>query len=108
MPNTREKLIELVCSTEYGNGSLIGNNFQKGFIEKIADHLIANGVTVLAEPKTNADRIRAMSDEELAPLLIEYRDDWGDYVTYNCEFFDEYEEAKTATMEWLKQPVEGE
>ena len=46
MHNTREKLIELICSTEYGNGSLIGNNFQKGFIEKIADHLIANGVTV--------------------------------------------------------------
>ena len=46
MPNTREKLIELIGSTEYGNGSLIGNNFQKGFIEKIADHLIANGVTM--------------------------------------------------------------
>ena len=42
----REKLIELICSTEYGNGSLIGKNFQKGFIEKIADHLIANGATV--------------------------------------------------------------
>lgn len=46
MDNTREKLIELIGSTEYGNGSLIGNNFQKGFIEKMADHLIANGVTV--------------------------------------------------------------
>ena len=46
MPNTREQLIDLIGSVEYGNGSLIGNNFQKGFIEKIADHLIANGVTV--------------------------------------------------------------
>ena len=46
-----EKLIELICSTEYGNGSLIGNNFQKGFIEKIADHLIANGVTIQKEGK---------------------------------------------------------
>lgn len=42
MPNTREKLIESICSTEYGNSSLIGNNFQKGFIEKIADHLLAS------------------------------------------------------------------
>lgn len=42
----REKLIKLICSTEYGNGSLIGKNFQKGFIEKIADNLIANGVTI--------------------------------------------------------------
>ena len=44
--DVREKLVELIGSTEYGNGSLVGNNFQKGFIEKIATHLIANGVTV--------------------------------------------------------------
>jgi hypothetical protein len=42
----RDKLVELIGSTEYGNKSLIGHNFQKGFIEKIADHLIANGVTI--------------------------------------------------------------
>ena len=44
--DVREKLVELIGSTEYGNGSLVGNNFQKGFIEKIAAHWIANGVTV--------------------------------------------------------------
>lgn len=44
--DVREKLVELIGSTEYGNGSLVGKNFQKGFIEKIASHLIANGVTV--------------------------------------------------------------
>ena len=44
--DVREKLVELIGSTKYGNGSLVGNNFQKGFIEKIASHLIANGVTV--------------------------------------------------------------
>lgn len=42
----REKLIEFICSVEYGNGSLMGKNFQRGFIEKIADHLIENGVTI--------------------------------------------------------------
>lgn len=42
MPDIKQKLIELICSTEYGNSSLIGNNFQKGFIEKIADHIIAS------------------------------------------------------------------
>ena len=42
----RDKLIELIGSTEYGKGSLVGNNFQRGFVEKIADHLIANGVTI--------------------------------------------------------------
>lgn len=39
----RENLIESISSTEYGNSSLIGNNFQKGFIEKIADHIISSG-----------------------------------------------------------------
>lgn len=44
--DVREKLVELIGSTEYGNGSLVGKNFQKGFIEKIASNLIDNGVTV--------------------------------------------------------------
>ena len=44
--NDREKLIEIIGLTEYGNGALVGKNFQRGFIGKIADHLIANGVTV--------------------------------------------------------------
>ena len=44
--DVREKLLGLIGSTEYGNGSLVGKNFQKGFIEKIASNLIANGVTV--------------------------------------------------------------
>ena len=43
----REKLIELIGGTHYGkdNGSTIGRNFQSGFIEKIADHLLSHGVT---------------------------------------------------------------
>ena len=44
--DVREKLVELIGSTEYGNGSLVGKNFQKGFIEKIASKLIAHGATV--------------------------------------------------------------
>ncbi len=44
----REKLIETLSSTKYGkdNASLVGDNFQIGFLEKIADHLIASGVTL--------------------------------------------------------------
>ncbi len=57
---------------------------------------------------TNADRTRAISDEDLAEYLIQYRDDWGDYCTPNCEFYDTYEEAKNATIKWLKQPAEEE
>ena len=43
----REKLIELIGGTRYGikNCSTVGTNFQRGFIEKIANNLLANGVT---------------------------------------------------------------
>lgn len=57
-------------------------------------------------PQTNADRLRAMSDEDLAGYLIQYRDDWDDYYTPGCNFYDTYEEALAATIKWLKQPVE--
>ena len=41
------------------------------------------------EPMTNADRIRAMSDEELAEFLIDLADD-----------------GNLRIMEWLQQPAE--
>ena len=45
--------------------------------------------------KTNADRIRAMSDEELAMLLYEigYDGGWG---------------ALEGTLDWLQQPCGGD
>ena len=43
MPNTREKLIELLESAE---SAIYWNSDDNSFIQKIADHLIANGVTV--------------------------------------------------------------
>ena len=52
--DVKGKLVELIGSTKYGNGSLVENNFQKGFIEKIATHLIANGVTVQEMPEAEA------------------------------------------------------
>ena len=43
-------------------------------------------------PETNADRIRAMSDEELAERLDEWQD-WGGGL------------GKEWWLEWLKQPA---
>ena len=45
------------------------------------------------DPMTNADRIRAMTDEELAELLFQvgYDNGWG---------------MKEYALEWLQQPVE--
>lgn len=48
-------------------------------------------------PATNADRIRAMSDEELADEIEEWF-----LVMYNHEI------AHDDLVSWLKSPVEGE
>lgn len=128
----REKLIELIASTEYGNSSLIGNNFQKGFIEKIADNLIANGVTVttgisieckyvdkdgipqtisrMFRVQTNADRIRAMSDKELADWMARTQiANVAEALAIAGIPWDQADglkdEVKKECFEWLKQPV---
>ena len=65
---------------------------------ELADYLLSNGVTVqeckLGVKKTNADRIRNMSDEELAMCL------------YEIGYDERWDEPKYA-LEWLRQPVEG-
>jgi hypothetical protein len=60
---------------------------------------------------TNADRIRAMSDEELADELMT-RLVLCQYCEYQneCEN-DEFvtaEKCREGIVEWLKQPAEGE
>ena len=61
----------------------------------------------LARPQTNADRIRAMSDEELAK--------WIDWLFGRCEWCDTDKmatddcndvECTSCILEWLKQPAE--
>ena len=65
------------------------------------------------EPITNADRIRAMSDEELARKLVNtsYRYDWKQDEDYwyfpNGTTKTNYKpKAAEAWLEWLKHPAE--
>ena len=55
MDNERERLIELIGSAVYsptkGCMRTIGSNCNSSLIEAIADHLLANGVTVQRWPK---------------------------------------------------------
>ena len=58
--------------------------------------------------KTNADRIRSMTDEELAKALVFYDSDFEAY----SHVFEPYlthpvkEEAEKMCLEWLKSEVE--
>ena len=67
------------------------------FARRLIDH---------AKPKTNADRIRAMSDEELAKA-IGYRC-LCTYIQDETHFCETREECGSCILEWLKQPAEGE
>ena len=51
------------------------------------------------EPVTNADKIRAMSDEELSVFLWEFDKEETARAT-------EYALERRKIMEWLKQPAE--
>ena len=56
--------------------------------------------------KTNADCIRAMSDEELVDFLGEYR--FCDICDEGCEACTYHGDCTKRLFDWLKQPVEGE
>lgn len=59
-------------------------------------------------PKTNADRIRAMSDEELATTIHALHLGWtGLWCDHHCENEGD-DGCDKCIAEWLKQPVEEE
>lgn len=73
------------------------------FAGEIADILIAHGMTFKTEQQTNADRIRAMSDEELAKVMERM---FGCPVTGDCKKM--HEDCNDCWLDWLQQPQKGE
>ena len=58
---------------------------------------------------TNADRIRAMSDEELAMFLCNFRSYNADvYICEGCKAEQYCHAGHTGTIDWLQQRAEGE
>jgi hypothetical protein len=53
--------------------------------------------------RTNGDRIRSMTDEELVDLLVNGR---HTFRCYNCAPFECDDNCEKHCMEWLKEPVE--
>ena len=93
---------DIDCSWAYGT-SIPHENFN--IYEDGELYCVGIVCDINKSKKTNADRIRAMSDEELAEQLIQYRDDWGDYCTHKGCYATQ-KEAVEAETEWLKQPAE--
>jgi hypothetical protein len=59
------------------------------------DYALIHKFIMESKPKTNADRIRNMSDEELAEFLVGFKNTFG----------EEYE-GEASCMEWLQSEVE--
>ena len=58
------------------------------------------------KPKTNADRIRAMSDEELAEFIDRCEMNDIDYAKTFCDLCNGQYECDQCRLDWLKQPAE--
>lgn len=71
-----EKLIELIGGTRYGieNRSTVGANFQRGFIEKIANHLLANGIRLETKQATS-DKSKRLIDVSAVDFAFPLTDD---------------------------------
>lgn len=103
---TKEKAVELLLEKRRELQSFIDITPKP---EETYPHMVAfcealdvAAATILAqqeaeknEPQTNADRIRAMSDEELAAHLEDWQD-WGGGL------------SKETWLEWLRQPMDKE
>lgn len=58
------------------------------------------------KPITNADRIRAMSDEELADFIDRCEMNDIDYAKTFCDLCNGQYECDQCRLDWLKQPAE--
>ena len=58
------------------------------------------------EPITRADRIRAMSDEELAEFIDRCEMNDIDYAKTCCDLCNGQYECDQCRLDWLKQPAE--
>ena len=101
--DVREKLTELLITSP----QLEVLDLTTGW-EEAVNYLIAHGVTVqvckLEDKKTNADRIRAMTDAQLVQMLTIGR---GGFSCSKCaESEDCGQNCEVQCLKWLQQPAE--
>ena len=112
--DVREKLVELLKSVLPNFRNNMAYWGEKPIYE-FADCLLANGVTVqerkLGAKKTNADRIRNMTNEELVVFLDGFSSQCIECAEHgkneSCPIYKEGHYCRPQeVMEWLKQPAE--
>ena len=61
---------------------------------------------VCEKPKTNADRIRSFSDEELAEFIEQVSTDSMETISFGTKEYEEIWEHKETALQWLQSEVE--
>ena len=60
---------------------------------------------VCEKPKTNADRIRSFSDEELADFIEQVSTDSMETISFGTKEYEEIWEHKETALQWLQSEV---
>lgn len=102
----------VTCEKCRGTGYVNGGDENSAW-SKICEDCHGIGFSVV--PKTNADRLRAMSDEELAKILNAFTEYFSEcnrsadeVDCKDCELNNLCQLHEGKAIEWLQQPAEGE
>ena len=83
-------------------------NSNDGCVKPYGVPCILENVSPTDKKATNADRIRAMSDEELADFIDKCEMNDIDYAKTFCDLCNGQYECDQCRLDWLKQPPKGE
>ena len=97
------KTKKLVCYNCGGHG-FITATYENGQTSAICP--VCGGIGTHEIQMTNADRIRAMSDKELAELMRSMMDcdSCGNMFSFKCD--GSYEHCSSVCLNWLQKPAE--
>ena len=79
------------------------NTYEYGCTKPLAETCPLINLNAKPKPMTNADRIRSMTDEELAWELMLWR---CEAVARHHGISSEYPDTQKTILEWLQQPAE--
>ena len=95
----RKKMAELIDWLHHESVTRAANNTASSYVRQ--DHHLQHGSL---EPHiTNADRIRAMTDEELAEWVVAVQQDVADYYCNDCSLREIFPTEKDSWIEWLRK-----
>ena len=102
--NVKEKLVELLREAPYNIfGNKLGNCYFDSCLELIADHLIANGVTVQEWIPVNDER----KPKEGEDVLVAVFDGYDTYTGIDCLMRDGkwcFETENYKVTHWMEKP----